>query len=292
MAKRILAAASTNVSDASFRVWINEIHNALIAFGWLQTADTGQINFSTVTRPAGTNQYPGFACYQMNDALQSSCAVFIRLDFGTGGNTDTPGIKLQVAIGGTNGTGTLTGNVGTQTTMGGQGTSANLSNLRTSGDAGSFRALLWTTQAGAGFCICIERDKNTNGVDNALGVNYAVCWAANNAGGFGVASQFLQQAGGTGLYDTTRLYALISSFSSQTWGSSTGVAPVCTSFGPFRNPMIGMLVTGFVDFAVESTNPVPIYGSSRTYMMGRPSAGGNANVNGIQPICGLAILWE
>jgi hypothetical protein len=61
-------------------LWINEIHNSLIAFGWIRTSDTGQIDFSTVTRPTTTNTYQGYAVYRMADSLQATCPVYIRID--------------------------------------------------------------------------------------------------------------------------------------------------------------------------------------------------------------------
>jgi len=292
MAYRILSCCPDNDTDAHFRLWINEIHNALIAFGWLQTTDTGQINFSTVTRPTG-NVYPGFACYKMNDSLQATCAVFIRIDFGSGPSiTDVPSIKFRIAIGGTDGSGGLTGNVSATYTMGGtQGPTTTFSNVRTSGSSSSFRAMFWPTTL-PGFVLNIERDRDSSGNETTNGVHFVFIYGTNNSGAFAANNQYLGLSGTNGVAETTRVYALLSSNSSQTWGAFTGVAPVCSFLGPCRNPMMGLLITALPDFALETTSPVPIYGATHTYMMGRVNNGGASNLNIINANCGVAILWE
>jgi hypothetical protein len=267
-------------------LWINEIHNSLIAFGWTQTADTGQINFSTVTRPAGTSIYQGYAIYQMNDSLQATCAVFMRIDFGTGGVADAPSMKIQLTIGGTNGAGTLTGNVGTQQTISKSAASATSTSCRTAGTSSSFRCCMWQDQSGAGaFVAAIERDLNTSGAETATGVNFI---SINN---LTMTSQFIEQAGGLGAVDN-KWYAMVSTQTSQSGGGNVGLGPVRTQLGVFRNPMKTMLVYASTDFATGTTNPVTIYGVSHTYLMVKPATGSSLAINSWNANCDIALLWE
>lgn len=292
MATRTSSLAPTNVSDASFRLWINEIHNSLIAFGWVQTSDTGQINFSTVLRPAAINTYQGYAVYRMADSLQSTCAVFMRLDFGTGGGTDSPALKVKVGIGSTDGAGTLTGNLSTQVLMvSGSAPSAALFNCRTAGTTSSFRMHFWgTTYSNVGLTVAIERDLDTSGAETSLGVNILTSY--QSAGGTCVhSSQFLELAGGTGPVEV-RWYAMISAQTSQSGGGNVGVGPVRCTLGPFRNPMKTVLVYAVADFVIESTNPVTIYGASHTYLMLKPNFGSSISLNTWNTACGFALLWE
>jgi hypothetical protein len=267
MATRTSSLAPTNNTDANFRLWINEIHNSLIAFGWIQTADTGQINFSTVTRPAATNTFQGYAIYRPNDALQATCALFIRIDFGTGTGTDSPAIKFQITIGGTNGAGVLTGNASTQITLQGDVSSATLGNCRTAGSTSSFRMMMWmdVNITYRGFVLAIERDLDTSGNEVSLGVNW-IGFQVSGGNTLTVSSQFIETAGGLGAVDN-KLYAMISSQSSQSGGGNVGVAPVRTQLGPFRNPMKTLLLCSRSDFTMDTTNPVTIYGASHTYLM-------------------------
>jgi hypothetical protein len=291
MAVRTSSLSDTNSTDASFRAWINEIHNSLIAFGWVQTSDTGQINFSTVTRPTAVNLYQGFAVYKMGDANQATCAVFMRLDFGTAGSTDLPGIKIKFGIGSTDGAGTLTGNLSTQITTGSSSMSAQgAGNCRTSGDSSSFRMHFFSTSlSSAGWTLAVERDKDTSGNDTTLGVNIAFQHCVT--GGITVNSQFLENAGGTGALES-RWYAMVSAQASNSGNGTTGVGPVRCALGPLRNPMKGLLVYARPDFAPETTNPISIYGATHTYLMLRPDLGGARTLNTWQTDCGLALLWE
>jgi hypothetical protein len=275
------------------------MHNALIAFGWVQTADTGQINFATVTRATTTNVIQGVALYHMNDSLQGTTAVFLKLGFGTGGTGDTPRLDVQVGIGSTNGSGTLTGQVMTSQALC-TGPNLNfptttLGACRSSGDAGSFRCNFWTNDFGnLGFTVVIERDKDSSGADTANGVN-VVCLGVVQANQFvSIFSQHIPTSGSLGLADTTRLYAPISSASSQSGDgtNAAGVAPVHTSLGPMRNPMLGMLLYAVPDFVVGTTSPVPIYGASHTYLFCRANLSGTFTLNQWNPSTGMAILYE
>lgn len=104
------ATTSTRIrhdSDATFREWVAEFIAQLIAAGLTQTADTGQINTTTVTRP-GANTEGGFAMFRFNDTQQSTSPIFIRFGFGTGAGTTSPRIQITVGTG-SNGSGTITG---------------------------------------------------------------------------------------------------------------------------------------------------------------------------------------
>jgi hypothetical protein len=198
MATRTSSLAPTNVSDTTFRLWINEIHNSLIAFGWVQTSDTGQINFSTVTRPTAINTYQGYAVYRMGDSLQATCAVYMRLDFGTGGTADCCSIKIRLTIGSTDGAGTLTGNVSTLITTSTTTGNASAFACRCSGSTSSFRMHFWSTSiSGCGWTFAVDRDRDASGAETSLGINILSCWPFTTAS-YSKTSQFLELAGGTG----------------------------------------------------------------------------------------------
>lgn len=107
-----MTTASTNTviahtSDATYRVWVAEIITQLLAVGLTQTADTGQVNVATVTRPA-INTLNAYAIFRFNDTLHGTNPIFIRIDFGTGTVATTPQMRVSVAQS-TDGAGTLTG---------------------------------------------------------------------------------------------------------------------------------------------------------------------------------------
>ena len=97
-----------HTSDAGFRAWGAEFHAQLLACGLTQTADTGQINWTTVTRP-GAGVMAGYEVWRFNDTLQSTVPVFLKFEFGTGlGSVTAPTVKLTLC-GATNGAGSAVG---------------------------------------------------------------------------------------------------------------------------------------------------------------------------------------
>lgn len=60
-------------ADATrFREWGASIGNALTTLGWVKTADTGQIDWSTVAAPTAVNTIMGWEIFRMDDALQKA----------------------------------------------------------------------------------------------------------------------------------------------------------------------------------------------------------------------------
>jgi len=97
-----------NTSDAGFRTWVAEIVSAMFtSIGLTQTADTGQINTSTVTRPA-INTSAGYVIGRFNDTAQATSPVFFKLEFGSANPANNPQMWITVGTG-SNGSGTITG---------------------------------------------------------------------------------------------------------------------------------------------------------------------------------------
>jgi hypothetical protein len=297
MAKRTSALAPSNNSDALFRAWINEIHNSLIAFGWTQTSDTGQINFSTVTRPTAINTYQGYAVYTMGDSMQATCPLYLRFDFGTGGVADDPAIKFQAQIGATDGAGNLSAAVMSVVTTSPSGASASATTLvcRTSGTSSAFRMSFWLGQGTGishGWHFAIERDKDSSGSDTALGVNLVWIYNSNNVTtAVGVGSQFLGVDGGSSAADTGRIFTMVAGVNNSGNLNTKSVGPVHTNAGGFRNAMTGLLVTNRADWSNDSTNSVFIYGAIHTYLFQR-TGNNTIGVNQWNSDSGGAILWE
>jgi hypothetical protein len=73
----------------------------------VQTADTGQINWATVTRP-GTNTDGGYEIWRFDDTHQATAPVFFRVNYGTYGTATRP--RLTIIVGtSSNGSGTIGG---------------------------------------------------------------------------------------------------------------------------------------------------------------------------------------
>lgn len=105
--KQQLSLPAYLASEVEFRAWGKGISDAIAACGLVKSADTGQINWATVMRPA-MNVMAGYEIWAFTDALQATLPVFIRVDYGVGAAPDRPGIGVQTGTG-TNGAGVLTG---------------------------------------------------------------------------------------------------------------------------------------------------------------------------------------
>lgn len=103
---------SSFTTDAKFRTWGLAMSTALQATPLVKTSDTGQINWTTVTKPVAINTKAGYEIYRFSDTLQATKPVFLRVDYGsmnvTSGNG--PGTWLTVGTG-SDGAGTITGPV-------------------------------------------------------------------------------------------------------------------------------------------------------------------------------------
>jgi hypothetical protein len=93
-----------HANDANFRAWGSDLSAAFAEVGLVQTADTGQIDWATVTRP-GISTAAGYEIWRYTDST-----VFMKIEYGTGTGAVTPGVWLTVGTG-SNGSGTLTGTV-------------------------------------------------------------------------------------------------------------------------------------------------------------------------------------
>jgi hypothetical protein len=109
------SAVVDHTSDAGFRAWGSALAAALSTVGLVQTADTGQVNWGTVTRP-GTNTVGGYEIWRFNDALQASAPIFLKVEYATGGGATAPQLWFTLATG-SNGSGTLTGTSGSRTAV-------------------------------------------------------------------------------------------------------------------------------------------------------------------------------
>jgi hypothetical protein len=111
MATQSWATFVDQSTDAAFRTWGSELSAKFGAVGMVQTADTGQINWTTVTR-AATNTAAGYEIWKL-----SSGNLFFKFEYGSGASNAIPSLWMTVGTG-SNGSGTLTGQVSTRTQFG------------------------------------------------------------------------------------------------------------------------------------------------------------------------------
>lgn len=133
--------------DTMFRAWGSGISGAWKAAGLVQTADTGQIDWGLASRgteSAGFEFIIGYEMYRLNDALQATAPVFIKIEYGVmvAGPTNggyPPGHPVLYATVGTatDGAGAFTGTLITSRVkfIGTNGSTANAATVANAGIA-------------------------------------------------------------------------------------------------------------------------------------------------------------
>lgn len=97
-------------SDAEFRAFCQAYEAALLASGFLEVApDTGQLDLTTMVRPAANSFLAGFRMYRAKDSLSATRPMYIKLEFGLATGTIAGPMVRRTTATGSNGTGTLTG---------------------------------------------------------------------------------------------------------------------------------------------------------------------------------------
>lgn len=131
-------------TNAKLRSWGSAISAALVASGLTVTADTGQINWTTVTHPGAINTKAGYEIYRFNDSLQGANPIYFRIDYGTGAAASGTNPCTWMTVGtGSDGAGNITGTAAGMTVLQG-----NLSTVASSNTAMTVGAA-YSTTAGA-----------------------------------------------------------------------------------------------------------------------------------------------
>lgn len=172
--RRSLHSHIANTTQA--RQCVDGILQQFQAVGWVQHTDTGQLDTTGFTWPGTTATSIGYLILRPDDVQQANMPLFLKLGLSSGATTDRLQITAQVGTG-TNGSGTLTG----QLTTGGN----NVIRPNSSPSAGAMRDsymssgegyLHWAFNIGGadaqgilGAILVIERTRNNSFTPTADG---------------------------------------------------------------------------------------------------------------------------
>lgn len=174
-----LSLAPDNSSAALFRAWGSAVDGTFGTCGWVQTSDTGQINWVTVGAPGGANTAMGYSIWRMNDTLQSTKPVFIKMEYGSGTATGSPCFWITIGTG-SDGAGNITGILKSRGQFGVYST-AIASPCNFSGANNRYCFSLWHN-SGISYqwlFLSIERTHDTNGADNSTGLMFFAATQSN-----------------------------------------------------------------------------------------------------------------
>lgn len=251
-------------TDAEFRAFGSTINAQLAAMGLIQTADTGQINWVTVAKPAGANGNAGYEIWRFADALQATSPIFIKLEYGTGGISTCPGIWVTVGRA-SSGAGALVGTTTTRTACATQGTSALIHLHLFSGDTDRF-VIVWGFDASDNgtptrcIFISVEREVDANGARVGTGVYVTLSGTSSSPA---VQEYFSQLTGGVGQESNLGIH--VPRLGNGTNGSVVGIFPQYHVNNVFRP--CGLNQFAYFNTAIPKnvTIAFDVYGITHTY---------------------------
>lgn len=286
-------------SDAVFREWGSEFSARLAAVGLTQTADTGQIDWVTVTR-AASNANAGYEIWRFNDSAHATSPIFMRIDYGTGTTADRP--RMQITVGtGSNGSGTITGTALSIARICTGSFTATTDTARQSfmcyvGGTTGFFGFLWKVGAGVqdgGFLLARTVDASGNAtVTGAIAV-----WGGSGTSGMTATQAFRYSATAIAYPAQTTIAAQALCLSPQ-FRSSTAVgldtqAFVCYTVAPEVTPIVGMCGVLDGEVSLGSTFTCTLVGTTaRTYIGLSIAMGPSSSVTPASDGPKYAMLWE
>lgn len=282
---------ANHVSDSStltnFKDWAQAISSAFTTFGWVQTADTGQVNWASIVSAPAANGYV-YEIWHPADALQTGAtAYYVKVEYGNQGTVASPQIRLTIGTG-TNGSGTITGGfiLGPYfcprqglTSLG----ASTVAECSYSGDTGRFGCLLWRNTNNV-CAFSIERTLDSTGAPQSDGVTLFI--GGNDQGGR-VTQQTL--AFGVGLGNVCNSPIMLMAYgqapgntnnsTTQALAGNIPMSPMFPLYGKFGNPHTVVLFGRSADVGEGTTFTTTVYGSTRTYLA---TSGNQANSWAVQ----------
>jgi hypothetical protein len=178
------ASVVDQTTDAAFRTWGAEFAAKLLVVGLTQTADTGQINWASVTR-AGANTAAGYEIWRFADS-----SLYMKIEYGSAGANTQPQLWITVGTG-SNGSGTLTGQTSTRGVFGcGLAISSTVTSYTSymSRTADSFSVAWKVAGAGAAYVLAtLVVGKTVDGTGAATTTGFGV-WRQNGNGAMSLQS--------------------------------------------------------------------------------------------------------
>ena len=271
-------------TDATFRTWGTGVAAQLTACGLTQTADTGQINWTTVLKPGAASTMMGFEIYRFSDSLQATAPVFIKIEYGSGTAATHPGFYVQIGSA-TNGAGALSGQLSTRQQTGASAAKTAGATLPSycCGSAATGRIMIATNADPVtwGFWtgFCLERVRDGKGVTSGNGV--ACFWWSQN---WGSQLQMVPATGSTASMSANFIVCVTGAGSILTYGSDVALLPATFYLGrPYWSTNLGYNTGQFPALTPITANHL---GATHTYLpLGSLLPFGQSNFN-------CAMLWE
>lgn len=286
-------------SDATFRAWGSDLSTRFATAGLVQTTDTGQINWVTVTRP-GAIAFAGYEIWRFNDTLQATSPVFIKVEYGTGNNTTVPALRITVSSG-TNGAGTPTGLVTSSLVAYVAITliaNANITNFpsflcATAGFAGlAFKIGAASVASLTLIGFTVQRTVDNTGAPTATGAVLTTCGTGNQATVAGTVS-IINYVSSTVNNSSTGidLGFMPSALTSSIVGTSPQIFLHWMS-APQMTPLIGTAACVLSEVTIGSERDITLVGTTPRHYIAIGNSLRKTAYNSSAAVLGSLMLWE
>lgn len=286
MPRSAVTIAPDLTTDTTWRTLIGAIKTGIEAMGWVQTSDTGQINFSTSVKPPGTNTTQGYALWRANDALAGTNPMIIRIAFGSAGSASQ--FRMNIKFGHTtDGAGTFSGITNNWDFGNMDGPSSGTTTAYDcffSGDTNRLVVNLFennTASVNNNVGFGLERSHDNTGADTTVGI-----WAFTLQGGSNSNNnRFIPYLGAMQGSNNHLMTCLPSQNSATLLGTQVGLFPTFPWYIIALNPSTQVLTYFTSDITGGTIITLPMYGATKTFYCCKNIIGGN---NGGR----LAMRWD
>jgi len=221
------------------------------------------IDWATVLKPAAVSTSQGYEIWRMDDALQATSPVVLKIEYGSAsGGATLPAIWVTLGQG-SDGAGTLTGYVTTRVTRGMTAANASTSASIFCGSTSRFTAVIGFgigTAAGT-IVLCIERTRDAAGAETAEGFSFILGGASPASCVF----QFVSTVAGLGTLCAAVNVGMPESGSGAS-GTEIAVYPIFPSKGVYLHPLLSLLGYFVANIGSGSTPTFSYYGENHTYV--------------------------
>lgn len=250
----------------------------------------------TTTAQAGvpTASSTIYEIWESQDSVSSTLPIFIRLDYGQSATANSDLFKLTAGTG-SNGSGTLTGNVtaAIQHSSNSAGTTGVGNNSVFSGDTSRVLCALFINASNAGnpLLFAIERSHDSSGADTDS--YFMVITNFGTSGSRVLAQQIVQKPalGGTLTAETAHITAL-TTLSSGVVGTNIALGPLFPVIGKLDNPSMAIAFAKGGDVVEGATVTVPYFGSNHIFYCTKTSSAFTAEPLNSGTSTGLLMRYE
>ncbi len=283
MSTQTFTAAPTNASDAYFRDWGKKLSDAMTAVGFTKTADTGQVDWATVSAPGAASTYSGYEIRAFSDAEQSNNPIVVKIEYGAGVSA-AANVGIRVTVGrASDGAGNLTGEISAAFVIRNGSANTTVRNCYVSGasDRISFAMFCNTTYL---IVYYIERTKTSAGANNANGVNLVGAYTSV------VLQQYFPASGlGYPLTPMASLCCTVPFAGAGSYGGNIGLFPIFPYIGYPDNPDLGGCIYFTGDIAADTSVTLSILGANHVYIT---VAGAIGTINANATAKSIALRYE